>query len=60
MAADAALLRVLLGLGLREFSMAATSLRQARDAVRECTVEEARDAALRALYEGDVGMVAVP
>jgi len=60
MAADAALLRVLLGLGLREFSMAATSLRQARDAVRDCTIDEARDAALRALYEGDVGRVAVP
>lgn len=54
MASDAALLRVLIGLGLREFSMAATSLRQARLAIGECSLAEARDAALRALYEGDV------
>lgn len=54
MASDAALLRVLIGLGLREFSMAATSLRQAREAIGECSLAEARDAALRALYEGDV------
>lgn len=54
MASDAALLRVLIGLGLREFSMAATSLRQAREAVRACSLAEARDAALRALYEGEV------
>lgn len=54
MASDAALLRVLIGLGLREFSMAASSLRQARDAIGECSLAEARDAALRALYEGDV------
>jgi phosphotransferase system enzyme I (PtsI) len=53
MASDAALLRVLIGLGLREFSMAATSLRQARESVRECTLAEARDAALRALYDGN-------
>ena len=54
MASDAALLRVLIGLGLREFSMAATSLRQARQAIGECSLAEARDAALRALYEGEV------
>lgn len=54
MASDAALLRVLIGLGLREFSMAATSLRQAREAIGECSLAETRDAALRALYEGDV------
>lgn len=53
MASDAALLRVLIGLGLREFSMAASSLRQARDAIAECSLAEARDAAVRALYEGD-------
>jgi phosphotransferase system enzyme I (PtsI) len=53
MASDAALLQVLIGLGLREFSMAATSLRQARAAVGACSLAEARDAALRALYEGD-------
>ncbi|MCC6162545.1 MAG: phosphoenolpyruvate--protein phosphotransferase [Acidobacteria bacterium] len=49
MAADAALLRVLIGLGLREFSMAATSLRQARDAVRGLSLADAQDAALAAL-----------
>ncbi|WP_234800946.1 phosphoenolpyruvate--protein phosphotransferase [Luteitalea pratensis] len=54
MASDAALLRVLIGLGLREFSMAATSLRQAREAVRQCSIADARDTALHALYEGDV------
>jgi phosphotransferase system enzyme I (PtsI) len=51
MASDAALLRVLIGLGLREFSMASTSLRQARDAVRACSLADAQDAALRALYD---------
>ena len=60
MASDAALLRVLVGLGLREFSMAATSLRQAREAVRECSVAEAQDAALRALYEGEVRSAPTP
>ena len=40
--------------------MAATSLRQAREAVRECTLAEARDAALRALYEGDATGVPAP
>jgi phosphotransferase system enzyme I (PtsI) len=54
MASDTMLLRVLLGLGLREFSMAATSLRQAREALAGCSIAEARDAALRVLYEGDV------
>ncbi len=49
MAADATLLRVLIGLGLREFSMAATSLRQARDAVRGLSLADAQDAALAAL-----------
>jgi phosphotransferase system enzyme I (PtsI) len=53
MASDAALLRVLIGLGLREFSMAASSLRQAREAVRQCSVPEAREEALRALHDGD-------
>ncbi len=57
MASDAGLLRVLIGLGLREFSMAATSLRQARDAIRECSLADAHDAARRALYQ-DAGMVA--
>jgi phosphoenolpyruvate-protein kinase (PTS system EI component) len=57
MASDVALLRVLIGLGLREFSMAASSLRQAREAVRACSVAEARDAALRALYDGDAPVV---
>ncbi len=60
MASDAALLRVLIGLGLREFSMAATSLRQAREAVREYTLAEARDAALRALYEGNAAVAPAP
>ncbi len=52
MASDTELLRVLIGLGLREFSMAGTSLRQARAAVRECSLPQARDAAVRALYDG--------
>lgn len=60
MAADTMLLRVLLGLGLREFSMAATSLRQARETLRACSLAEARDAALRVLYEGDVNAPAAP
>ncbi len=51
-AGDSGLLPVLIGFGLREFSMAATSLRQAREAVREVSLAEARDAALRALYDG--------
>ena len=54
MASDTALLRVLIGLGLREFSMAATSLRQARAAVRESSIADARDAALRALHHADL------
>jgi len=53
MASDAALLRVLIGLGLREFSMAASSLRQAREAVRACSIADARETALLALYEGE-------
>jgi phosphoenolpyruvate-protein kinase (PTS system EI component) len=53
MASDAALLRILIGLGLREFSMASTSLRQAREAVRHCSLAEAQDAALHALYDAD-------
>ncbi len=57
MASDAALLRVLIGLGLREFSMTATSLRQAREAVRAFSVSEAREVALRALYDGDAPSV---
>ncbi len=52
MAADSGLLPILVGLGLREFSMAATSLRQAREALRDMSIAEAHDAALRALYEG--------
>jgi phosphotransferase system enzyme I (PtsI) len=54
MASDTELLRVLIGLGLREFSMTGTSLRQARAAVRECSLSQARDAAVRALYDGDL------
>lgn len=57
MASDVVLLRVLIGLGLREFSMAAASLRQARDAVRAFSMTEARDAALRALYDGEAPVV---
>ena len=56
MAADGGLLPILIGLGLREFSMAATSLRQARETIREVSVAEARDTALRALYGGDLGV----
>src|SRR4029453_6501764 len=48
MASDAALLRILIGLGLREFRVASTSLRQARAAVAECRLADAQDAALRA------------
>ena len=40
--------------------MAATSLRQAREAVRQCSVAEAQDAALRALYEGEVRSAPTP
>ena len=54
MASDAALLRILIGLGLREFSMATSSLRQAREAVGACRVADARDAALRALHDDAV------
>lgn len=53
MAADVALLRVLIGLGFREFSMGATALRQAREAVGACSLPEARDAALSALHDDD-------
>ncbi len=52
MASDSGLLPILLGLGLREFSMAATSLRQARAALREVSIAAAREAARRALSEG--------
>ncbi|WP_239493491.1 phosphoenolpyruvate--protein phosphotransferase [Luteitalea sp. TBR-22] len=57
MASDTILVQVLLGLGLREFSMAATSLRQAREALAGCSIAEARDAALRALYDGDIAAI---
>lgn len=51
MASDVGVLRVLIGLGLREFSMSATSLRQAREAVAACTLADARRAAQRALTD---------
>ncbi len=51
MAADSGLLPVLVGLGLREFSMSATSLRQARETLRTMTLAEARAVALRALHD---------
>lgn len=49
MAGDTTLLRLLIGLGLREFSMAATSLRPARDAIRQVTLADAMAEARHAL-----------
>jgi phosphoenolpyruvate-protein phosphotransferase len=60
MAADGDLLPILIGLGLREFSMAATSLRQAREAVRTVSLAEAHDVAMRALYEGQATPIVTP
>ena len=51
MAADAGLLQILVGLGLREFSMAGASLRAARDAIREVSLADARGAARHALSD---------
>jgi len=53
MASDTELLQVLIGLGLREFSMAGSSLRQARTALGQCSLDAARDAAKRALRDDE-------
>ena len=53
MASDARLLRLLIGLGLRELSMTASSLRPARETVARCSIAEAQAEVYRALYDAD-------
>jgi phosphoenolpyruvate-protein phosphotransferase (PTS system enzyme I) len=53
LAGDPLAVPVLLGLGLDEFSMTARSIPLAKQAIRRCTISQARETAQRALALGD-------
>ncbi|HEY6409287.1 MAG TPA: phosphoenolpyruvate--protein phosphotransferase [Ktedonobacteraceae bacterium] len=57
LAGDPLAVSVLLGLGLDEFSMTARSLPAVKQAIRRCTLAQAREIALHALALGDASEV---
>jgi phosphoenolpyruvate-protein kinase (PTS system EI component) len=57
LAGDPLVAPVLLGLGLDEFSMTARSVPLVKQALRRCTLEQAREIARHALALGDAGEV---